>query len=203
MIEVGTLCHRFNEDSSPLCLLLEAVTDERAQTIKDQFTRMQKDGLLAITRRIHRIAITHCWWIGFEQRQEPVHRPWTEWSQGKKRIQIAFNPDVNEWSRLLHKMAHVARQEFPVGFLLHPGPESWQFLLDGPAAAKQCLFPRAECFDLLFRQRAFNTPLHGAGIASQYHLLHVRPQRHALKELADHIKDLIRPQFPAHALHFL
>src|SRR5436309_572457 len=28
MIEVGTLCRRVNKDGSPLCLLLEAITDE-------------------------------------------------------------------------------------------------------------------------------------------------------------------------------
>src|SRR6266571_8658065 len=86
---------------------------------------------------MHCIAIAQRGWIGFQDGQEPVHCAWLKGTQGGDTLKVALNTDIDERGCLLHKVAHVTRQQLAVRLLLHAGFQAWQLTAHSPSIAKQ------------------------------------------------------------------
>src|SRR5579875_3358100 len=118
MIKIGMRGCRINKDCSAQRLWREIRADKCTKSIKDRLSWMQENSSLAITWRIERIEIADLRWIRLQKREEAIHRPWLERAQAKDAIDVSLDPNVDERSRVLDKVTHVAGEQLAVCFLL-------------------------------------------------------------------------------------
>ena len=120
------MCSRINEDSPAQRILGESVADRVTEAVKDWLTRVEKNRFLIIAARMVQGAGFACLWrIAFQLRQQPIKPPRLERTEGKDTLDIAFDPNIDQWRGIFQEATDIARQQTAIGLLLHRHLETW------------------------------------------------------------------------------
>ena len=123
---VGLLYCGINEDRPAQRILGEAVADSVTETVKDWFTRVEKNSFLVLAVGMIEGAGLACLWrVAFQVRQQPIKLPRLERTEGKDTLDIAFDPNIDQRRGIFQEATDIARQQTAIGLLLHRRLETW------------------------------------------------------------------------------
>src|SRR2546428_12039184 len=128
---VGLLDCWINEDSPAQRILGEAVADRVTEAVKDWLVRVEKNSFLVFPiGMIQGAGFARLWRVAFQGRQQPIKPPRLERTEGKDTLDIAFDPDIDQWRGIFQEATNIARQQTAIGLLLHRHPETRETALD-------------------------------------------------------------------------
>src|SRR5262249_44644438 len=130
-------------------LPLQSCADVGVQTLKERFSRMQKDRVVRGVGAIDAETVTLCRWIRFKGGPQWIKGSRLEGLEGEDAVQVPFDAQVYKWRSFFDEATHIAREQFAVSFLLDIQLQTRQLRAHIATGSIQVLLP------LLYRSDVF------------------------------------------------
>src|SRR5437667_5602079 len=99
-------------------LPLQSRADVGVQTLKERFSRMQKDRVVRGVGAIDAKTVTLFRRIRFKNGPQWIKGGRLACLKGEDAVQVPFDAQVYKWRSFFDEATHIAREQFAVGFLL-------------------------------------------------------------------------------------